>query len=255
MHLHVINPNTDDAMTALIGEAARGAASPGTRITVSHPDMGPASIESHYDEALAAPGVLVEIDRAQQAGADGFVIACFGDPALLAAREIAVGPVVGIAEGAMHAATLLGRGFSVVTSLQRTAGRAWDLASEYGFRERCLAVRAVEIDVLAIGDPASHAYERLHDESIAARDEDGADAIVLGCAGLADLCRRLTDDIGIPVVDGVAASVALVEGLVRLGLHGSARDEFAPPPPKPYLGLLAGFERPRPSSSSSSSSV
>jgi allantoin racemase len=111
-------------MTRLIGESAEAVAATGTVITAVNPDMGPASIESHYDEALSVPGLLAEIARAQadEPAADGFVIACFGDPGLDAARELADGPVVGIAEAAMHAASFLGRGFSVVTTLGRTAG-------------------------------------------------------------------------------------------------------------------------------------
>ena len=124
MHIVVINPNTTASMTGLIGESARAVAAVGTVVTAVNPDMGPASIESHYDEALSVPGLLAEIARAQagEPTADGFVIACFGDPGLDAARELADGPVVGIAEAAMHAASFLGRGFSVVTTLGRTAG-------------------------------------------------------------------------------------------------------------------------------------
>ncbi len=53
--------------------------------------MGPASIESHYDEALSVPGVLDEIAKGERDGVDGYVLACFGDPGLDAARELAAG--------------------------------------------------------------------------------------------------------------------------------------------------------------------
>ena len=97
--------------------------------------MGPASIESHYDEALAVPGVLDEIAKGERDGVDGYVLACFGDPGLDAARELASGPVVAIAEAGMKVATYLGRGFTVVTTLGRTIGRAWDLAAHYGVKD------------------------------------------------------------------------------------------------------------------------
>src|SRR6476469_6989792 len=119
-------------MTRQIGRCAAAVAAVGTTVVAVNPEMGPASIESHYDEALAVPGLLAEIARGEQAGADGYVIACFGDPGLDAARELARGPVVGIAEAAMHYATFLGRGFGVVTTLSRTLGRARDLVSHYG---------------------------------------------------------------------------------------------------------------------------
>lgn len=243
MRITVINPNTTASMTRLIGESARMVAAPGTVVTAVNPEMGPASIESHYDEALSVPGLLAEIALAQDGeGADGFVVACFGDPGLDAARELADGPVVGIAEAAMHAASFLGRGFSVVTTLGRTAGRAWDLAERYGMTRFCRNVRACEIPVLALEDPASDAFAAIVAESRAAVAQDGAEAIVLGCAGMADLAARMTNAVGVPVVDGVAAATKIVEGLVAMGLRTSARGEFARPLPKAYTGLLTDFQ-------------
>jgi allantoin racemase len=244
VHIIVINPNTTASMTRLIGESARAVAAPGTTITAVNPEMGPVSIESHYDEALSVPGLLAEIARAQAAPvpADGFVVACFGDPGLDAARELAQGPVIGIAEAAMHAASFLGRGFSVVTTLARTAGRAWDLAERYGMTRFCRAVRSCEIPVLGLEDPASDAFAAIVAEARAAVADDGAEAIVLGCAGMADLAARMTKAVGVPVVDGVAAATKTVEGLVAMGLQKGGTGEFAAPPPKPYTGLLSDFE-------------
>jgi allantoin racemase len=248
VHIIVINPNTTASMTRLIGESAEAVAAPGTTITAVNPEMGPASIESHYDEALSVPGLLAEIARAQAADtpADGFVIACFGDPGLEAARELADGPVIGIAEAAMHAASFLGRGFSVVTTLARTAGRAWDLAEAYGMTRFCRAVRACEIPVLALEDPASDAFAAIVAEARAAVADDGAEAIVLGCAGMADLAPRMTAAVGVPVIDGVAAAVKTVEGLVAMGLRKGGTGEFAAPLPKAYTGLLSEFEISKP---------
>lgn len=244
MRILIVNPNTTATMTALIGACARAAASPGTHVEAVTPAMGPASIESHYDEALAVPGLLAEIDRAERAGtADAYVVACFGDPGLDAARELAHGPVVGIAEAAMRTACYLGRGFSVVTTLARTRGRARDLAEHYGAGRFCRNVRACEIPVLELEDPASAARARITEECRRAVAEDGCDAIVLGCAGMADLAADITAQVGVPVVDGVAAAVRTAESLVALGLATGARGEFAAPPPKPYTGLLADFQR------------
>jgi allantoin racemase len=242
----VINPNTTASMTELIGESARAVAAPGTTVTAVNPAMGPASIESHYDEALSVPGLLAEIARAQAAGepADGFVVACFGDPGLDAARELADGPVIGIAEAAMHAASFLGRGFAVVTTLTRTAGRAWDLAERYGMTRFCRAVRACEIPVLALEDPQSDAFAAIVAESRAAVADDGAESIVLGCAGMADLAKRMTDAVGVPVIDGVAAATKTVESLVAMGLRKAGRGEFAAPLPKEYVGVLSDFAVP-----------
>ncbi len=214
----------------------------GTVVTAVNPTMGPASIESHYDEALAVPGILAEIRRAESAGVDGYVIACFGDPGLDAARELAAGPVVGIAEAAMHAASFLGRSFSVVTTLEPDRRpRVRTSLRTTGSADICRRVRACEVPVLELDDPAGDAFGLIAAECTAAVAEEGADVIVLGCAGMADLCRRLSELVGVPVVDGVAAAVKQVEGLVAMGLRTSTRGEFAAPPTKPYTGLLADF--------------
>ena len=249
MRVRLINPNTTRAMTDTIGAAARAVAASGTEIVAVNPTMGPASIESHYDEALSVPGILEQIAIGEAEGSDGYVVACFGDPGLDAARELATGPVVGIAEAAFHLATLLGRRFAVVTTLSRTVGRAEDLVRQYGFTARCDAVYAVDIPVLELDDPASDARAAVIEQSRLAMMRPGVDAIVLGCAGMADLCADISREIGIPVIDGVAAATKLVESLVSLGLTTGASDEFAAPRPKAYSGRLSEFERPEASAS------
>jgi len=242
MRIKIINPNTSQSMTDKIGACARAFARPGTDIVAVSPAMGPVSIESHYDEALAAPGVLAEVASGEKQGCNGYVIACFGDPALLAARELARGPVVGIAEAAMHAASLLGRRFSVVTTLGRTKGQAWHLADMYGMQRFCANVRACELPVLALEDAQSKALERITQECRSALDEDGCDTIVLGCAGMAEWCAPISQALGgVPVVDGVSAAVELVQSLVALRLGTSKHGELAAPNAKPVVGLLQEF--------------
>jgi len=237
--IQVINPNTSRAMTDGIARTAREAAGPGCTVLAVTSSMGPASIESHYDEALAVPGVLAAVRDGERAGAAGHVIACFGDPGLAAAREIAAGPVVGIAEAAMHLATFLGRSFSVVTTLSRTAGHTRDLVRAYGFEHACAGVHACDVPVLDLDSPLARVS--IGKACVAARDADGCDVIVLGCAGMTDLAAALRDELGIPVMDGVAAAVKMVESLAALGLRTSKRDEYAPPPPKEVTGPLANF--------------
>ncbi|MGN6407321.1 MAG: aspartate/glutamate racemase family protein [Curtobacterium sp.] len=242
MRIRVVNPNTTASMTAAIGRAATAVAGPGTIVEAVEPTMGPASIESHYEEALAVPGLLEQIALGEQVGVDAYVVACFGDPGLDAAREVASGPVIGIAEAAFHAAAMLGRRFGVVTTLGRTTGRAHELAGRYGFASLVTEVRACEVPVLRLEDPDSDARALVVEECRAVL-AGGADAVVLGCAGMADFCAEVSRAVGAPVVDGVAAATVLAESLVRLGLTTGRRGEYAPPPAKPMTGLLAGFER------------
>ncbi len=241
MKIKLINPNTTWSMTAKIGACAREVARPGTEVVAVSPAMGPVSIESHYDEALAVPGLLQEVAAGERDGCDGYVIACFGDPGLKAARELSHGPVVGIAEAAMHVASLVGSSFSVVTTLGRTIGQAWALAEAYGMKRFCANVRACELPVLELERPGSDARNRITEECRRALAEDGSDVIVLGCAGMTDLCDHVTRALGVPVVDGVAAATTLVESLVALRLATSKRGELARPVSKPIVGMLKGF--------------
>jgi len=241
MRIKLINPNTTWSMTRTIEAAAKSVAGPDTEIVAVSPTHGPVSIECHYDEAVAALGVLDEVRKGEQEGCDGYVIACFGDPGLLAAREVARGPVVGIAEAAMHLASFIATGFSVVTTLSRTCIIAEHLAESYGMARFCRKVRGTDLAVLELDDPASDAYRVIVDECRRALAEDGSAAIVLGCAGMAELCQRISGEIGAPVIDGVTAAVKQVEALIALGLGTSKRGDYAPPLPKPYVGLTAAF--------------
>src|SRR3954468_6247159 len=144
MRILVVNPNTTLSMTEKIGAAARAAASPGTAIAAVSPAMGPVSIEGCYDEAFAVPGLLDEIRKGEEAGFKGYVVACFDDPGVDAARSLARGPVVGIAEAAMHVATLLANSFTIVSALARSAPVLEHLGHKYGFAHKCRAVRAAD---------------------------------------------------------------------------------------------------------------
>ena len=241
MRIRVINPNTTTRMTALIGDAARAVAAPGTEISAVNPSFGAPSIECHHDDAWAAAGVAEQVRLGEADGADAYVIACFGDPGLHAARELARGPVIGIAEAAFHAASLVATGFSVVTTLTRTCVIAEHLVLQYGFERRCRGIHGTDIAVLELDDPASDAYARILACARHALSHDRCAAIVLGCAGMAELCHRLQAELGVPVIDGVAAAVKFAEGLVGLGLGTSKRGDYALPPAKPYAGLAAPY--------------
>ncbi|MFI8977839.1 aspartate/glutamate racemase family protein [Nocardia asteroides] len=240
MRIRVVNPNTTRAMTETIERCALAVAAPGTLLDAVTSETGPVSIESHYDEALSVPGLLAAVRRGEADGVDGYVIACFGDPGVDAARELAAGPVLGIAEAAMRTASYLGRGFSIVTTLGRTTGRAADLAERYGMTRFCRGIHACELPVLALEtDPDAR---RIVTEACrAAVAADGSDAVVLGCAGMAELCAHIGREIGVPVVDGVAAATLTVQSLLTLGLRKSGLGEYAMPPAKTYTGLLAPF--------------
>ena len=120
MKLVVINPNSTATMTDKILASARGVAERATRVEGRTAHGAPASIEGHFDEVMSAAHLLREVQQAQAEGADAIVVACFDDPAIGACREIATGPVLGICEAAVKAASMVATSFSIVTTLPRS---------------------------------------------------------------------------------------------------------------------------------------
>jgi allantoin racemase len=232
--LLIVNPNTSSAMTAAIAAAAREAAAAGTEIVATQPSFGPLSIEGHFDEAIAAAGVAEQVRLS--ADHDGVVIACFGDPGLDAAREATSAPVIGIAEAAFHAASLLATGFSVVTTMTRTCVMAERLVLRYGFERHCRGVHGTDIPVLDLEGGGADMLAQIESAARRALERDRSGAIVLGCAGMATLCRELQQRLQVPVIDGVAVAVKFAESLVALGLRTAKFGDYAAPLPKRYTG-------------------
>ncbi|RCS22986.1 aspartate/glutamate racemase family protein [Phyllobacterium salinisoli] len=240
MRILVINPNTTASMTQTIRKAAIGVAGRDTEIEAVTSLMGPVSIEGYYDEALAVPGLLERLADGESRGAEAAIIACFDDTGLDAARALANIPVIGICEAALTAVSFIAQRFTIVTTLERSRIPIEALVRRYGMEGRA-KVRAADIPVLSLEDPASGAIDRLKQEIDSAINEDRAEAIVLGCAGMADLARTLQGEYGLPVVDGVSAAVKQAEMLVTLGLRTAKRGAYATPGAKTYKGALAQF--------------
>ena len=226
-------------MTRKIGAAAKAAALPGVEVSAVNPDFGPPSIEGYFDEAFSVPAVLAEMAKVTEA--DAFVIACFDDTGLEAARCMTSAPVVGIGEAAFHMASLIAEKFSVVTTLSRSIAPIERNLAKYGLAARCARVRAADVPVLALEEPGSMARKAIERQIESALADDGAEAIVLGCAGMADLARDLERAAGVPVLDGVACAVSVAESMARLGLKTSKRNTYAPPRAKAYAGEFARF--------------
>jgi allantoin racemase len=239
MRIKIINPTVTEAFTHKNLAAGKAVAAVGTEIISVQPSTGPVSIEGHYDEAISVVGILEEVRQGEEDGIDGYVIACFGDPGVFAAREAARGPVLGIAEAAMQVASIISTGFSIVTTLSRTKIIAEHLVKIHGFENQCRRIRATNLEVLSLEESGFQIKQQITEECRRALDEDESGAIVLGCAGMADLAAEVSAEIGAPVVEGVAAAVKLVESVVALGLGTSKVGDLAYPIPKQYCGRMS----------------
>ena len=239
MRILLINPNTTATMTRKALDAARSVAAAGSEVLGVNPEFGPPSIEGYFDEAFAVPGLLAEIVKAPDM--DAYIIACFDDTGLDAARCRVDGPVIGIGEAAFHMASLVAGKFSVVTTLSRSVPAIEHNLEKYGLAKRCAGVRASEVPVLELEKPDSDARARISAEIARAKTDDRAEAIVLGCAGMTDLARSLSIEHGLPVIDGVAAAVKLCEGLVSLGHKTSRLAGYASPRSKVFTGAFGPY--------------
>jgi allantoin racemase len=245
MRILFINPNTSSEFTHKIQTIAGRYALPSTEVVAKNPASGPRSIESVYDELLSSPGTL-ELAIAELDAFDAFVIACYSDhPTVYALREITEKPVVGIAEASMYMACMLGYKFSIVTTNCEWEPLLWDAVRHYGLAERCASVRTTGMPVLALESASPEETNRLIlNAARKALEEDGAEVICLGCAGMAGLDKNLETELGVPVVDGVASALKILEGMVGYGLKTSKRLAYSRPGRKELLNLPEIFDRP-----------
>lgn len=222
--------------TTLVDEATERTAkeylSKGTQVRCVHPQEAPEKITCQYDEAFAVVGVLDEAGKAAEEGYDGVLISCFGDPGLKPARELANIPVVGTAESAMLFGAALAQRFSVITIPQSLVCVAEDIAKLSGVYDKLASVR--HLGSQAFEMRKEQKVQRTYDEAIRAIEEDGAQALVIGCTGLLDvpapLQQLLREKKGydVPVIDPVGAPVKFLESLIALGLSQSKLTYMAP---------------------------
>ncbi|MFI6578901.1 aspartate/glutamate racemase family protein [Nocardiopsis sp. NPDC050513] len=235
MRILLVNVNTTDSVTRVLAEQARSVAAPGTEIVPLTPFFGPESVEGNFESYLSAVAVMDRV-AAYDRPYDAVIQAGFGEHGREGLQEICDTPVVDITEAAAHLACLVGRRYSVVTSLDRTVPLIQDRLTLARLDGRCASVRASGLGVLDVERDRAAAVEAIAGQARAAVEEDGAEVICLGCAGMAGLDTAVRAATGAPVVDGVTAAVPLAESLVGLGLTTSRTRAYATPRPKAVTG-------------------
>ena len=222
MRLLVVNPNTSASMTDRLRRELEAVKGHDTELTVTNPAEGPRAIESEHDEARAIPPMLALI-QGEAPRHDAVIIACFSDPGLDQARQLVRIPVVGIEESSLHLACQVGRRFTILTSRAMRVPAKIEHVERLGLSGRLASVRPLEMGVLEMDEYPDRARERILSVGGAAVREDGADVIVLGCAGLAGQAGALGPALGVTVIDPSPVALATAEMLVRLRLVQAAR--------------------------------
>ena len=233
MKIRVIAPIISDVFNEEILKETAQFKAPDTDIDVVNLDRGPASIESHYDELLAAYSIVDSVKEAERDGIDGVFVDCFGDPGVDAARELVRIPVVGGFGPAALTASLIAGRWSVVTVLKSVLPMIHDLSRKLGVDRNIASIRDIDTPVLELTDKKV-LEDRLIEHSEVAVRQDGAEAIVLGCTGMLGLAQTLEERLNgkglpVPVVDPTASAIGYLELLIRSGLTQSFLTYPLPP--------------------------
>jgi Asp/Glu/hydantoin racemase len=215
MTIFVINPNSTEAVTRGIDAAVaplRMAGGPAIEcLTLAE---GPPGIQTQRDvDGVVQP--LCRLIGELDARASAFVIACFSDPGLHSARETTGKPVLGIMESGILTALTLGQRFGVIAILPASIARHRRMINAMGVESRLANERAIGLPVVELADETK-TLGRMIDVAAALRD-DGANSVVMGCAGMAQYRERVERAAGIPVVEPTQAAVAMAVGRVRFG--------------------------------------
>lgn len=231
MKILVINPNSSQKVTEAIMQSARRAASPKTELIGVTTRGGTRNIDSSFGDYLSGhymiKTALEEVHRHQP---DALVLAGFGNVGIYALKEALDIPVVSISEASMALACLLGHRFSTLTMLRQFIPYQQDLVRLYGFENKLASVRAININVEECVTKREEALRQLTEQIEQLVKEDGAEVVILACAGLCGYDAELSRRAGVPVLDPVAVGVKTAEGLVELGLRQSKIRKFASPP-------------------------
>lgn len=213
-YLYVINPNSSENVTLGIEDAIRPLQDLGRRVICMGNSMGPKGIESQAQADATVPQTLKLAAQVEDSAA-GFVIACFGDPGLHALRDQTAKPVLGIQESAVMTAMTLGQRFGIIAILPGSIPRHLRSLGAMGVLDRLAGDRAIGLGVSDLAD-AGKTLDRMIETGRALRDEDGADVLIMGCAGMARFRFPLEEALGIPVVEPCQAAVAMA--LPRIAL-------------------------------------
>lgn len=242
MRILFINPNTSESFTRGIEVSTAKYKAADTEVVAMNPTSGPATIESIYEEMVGAAAAL-QVLMENLDDFDGFVIACYGNEGLVqAAREATDKPVIGITEASYYMACMLGRKFSVVTTGDRWESLLWDSVKLHGLETRCASMRPTSINTSELEESGDDVVKfHLMKEARVALEQDGAEVILLGCAGLTGFDKVMQAELGVPVIDGVVAALKLMEGLIGYGVGTSKYKAYLPLDPVELKNMAPVF--------------
>ncbi|MCG3215196.1 MAG: Asp/Glu/hydantoin racemase [Candidatus Heimdallarchaeota archaeon] len=222
MKIMIINPNSDLEMTQAIQESADAFVKNEFHVVCELTEGAPKFIETYEDQVKAAPG-MIKLVKENEEEYDGFIVACHCDPNLDTIKEITKKPVVGIGEASMKIASMIGHSFSVISMTKKSIPIKESLIRKYHLQDALASVRAPDDEIIY-----SNEEEKFFDIAKSAIEEDMAEVIVLGCAGMTGMDKRLEKRLGVPVIDGVVCALIIIFGLIEYGVSTSKIRRYKP---------------------------
>ncbi|WP_245290335.1 aspartate/glutamate racemase family protein [Shinella sp. DD12] len=200
----VINPNSSTAVTRSMAACLEPLLDQRHAIRCVELSKSPPGIETDAHVAEVIPHL---VEAVRDAKADAIVVSCFSDPGIDVVRAVGRVPVTGIAEAAYLAALGLGARFGIVSLGPSSIARHRRYLEKLKLDARLAGDRSIDMTIVEL--IATNVVERVSSIAVQLRDTDGADVIILGCAGLGSYRAALQDSLGLPVIDPVQAGVAL----------------------------------------------
>ncbi|MBI9044149.1 MAG: aspartate/glutamate racemase family protein [Anaerolineaceae bacterium] len=232
MKILVLNPNTSTVVTKKIEASIKRVARSDVEVVVAQIPHGPESLESFYDEALAAPYSIEMVKKANDDDFDAIVLAAFCDPSIEALKEISSIPVYGIAETTYAVATLLGNKFAVLTEKKPKESVKVHQVRKFGLESRFAGVRALNMGVVEIAENPEKVKSTGIEIARQMIEKDGAEVIIMGCASMAGYADDLEHELNVPVLDPISITYKVAEGLADLKIKHSKLGLYQVPEPK-----------------------
>ncbi|MGD9293661.1 MAG: aspartate/glutamate racemase family protein [Roseobacter sp.] len=228
MSIVIINPNSTSAMTDAMVNVARISA-PGLQFEGWTSGDGPPAIQGAEDGEIATPPLLRLVREATGKGADGIIIGCFDDTALVEASRIANCPVLGIGQAAYFYAALRNWKFSVVTTLRISVPVIEENIRHLGLSDHLARVRASDVAVLELESNVEEAERKILAEAMCAERDDGIDAVILGCAGMVNVMESMRRSLAVHVIDPVSTAATCMGWMLPLEARAAEKGKQESP--------------------------
>jgi allantoin racemase len=238
LRILILNPNTTEAVTSLMVEAGQAVAAAATELVPMTAPRGFPYISTRA-EAQIGGAIALEMLAEAHRSVDGAIMAAFGDPGLLGARELFDIPVVGVSEAAMLTACMMGQRFVIVTFATALTGWYRDCVEMHGLMGRCAGIFALDQAFSSIADVQDENLDSLVALANEAVGEMRADVMIFAGAPLAGLANKVRHKLPVPIVDPIAAAVKQAEALIALGPRKASVGSFQRPAAKTSIGLAS----------------